>query len=80
MAVSKRDLHEMVEALPEKDLPLVRKFLQFVLNESESEDLSWLEADLAHLPPYDWGPEGPPAGRPVRYLPGVGLIVEEGKE
>lgn len=80
MAVSKRDLHEMVEALPEKDVPVVRKFLQFVLNEPESEDLSWLEADLADLPPYDWGPEGPPAGRPVRYLPGVGLVVEEDKE
>lgn len=78
--MSKRDLHEMVEALPEKDVPVVRKFLQFVLNEPESEDLSWLEADLADLPPYDWGPEGPPAGRPVRYLPGVGLVVEEDKE
>lgn len=43
------------------------------------QDSSWLDADLADLPPYDWGPSGPPKARPVRYVPGVGLVVEGGK-
>lgn len=46
---------------------------------AKDEDQAWLEADLGELPPYDWGPEGPPKGKPVRYKPGVGLIVEGGK-
>lgn len=41
------------------------------------EDAAWLEADLGgSLPPYDWGPAGPPKGRSVQYVPGRGLIVE----
>lgn len=43
------------------------------------QDASWLDADLADLPPYDWGPSGPPRARRVRHVPGVGLVVEGGK-
>ncbi len=44
------------------------------------EDRAWLDADLGDtLPPYDWGSDGPPAGRPVRYVPGRGLIIEGGR-
>lgn len=39
------------------------------------EDTAWLEADEHELPAYDWGPAGPPAGRPLVYVPGVGLTV-----
>ena len=39
---------------------------------------SWLDADTGNpLPPYDWGPSGPPKGRAVRYVPGVGLTIEK---
>ncbi len=43
------------------------------------EDRAWLDADMGELPAYDWGPDGPPAGRPVRYAPGRGLIIEGGR-
>lgn len=44
------------------------------------EDRAWLEADLGgELPPYDWGPDGPPKGKPVRYVPGVVPVVEGGR-
>lgn len=34
----------------------------------------WLDPD-----PYDWGPDGQPKGKPVEYIPGVGLVVIDGK-
>lgn len=41
------------------------------------EDDAWLNADLGGpLPPYELEPEGPPQAKPVRYVPGVGLMVE----
>jgi transcriptional regulator with XRE-family HTH domain len=48
--------------------------------EPDAESREWLEDDGAGggLPPYDWGEGGPPSSRPVRYEPGVGLVVEEG--
>ena len=42
------------------------------------ETQSWLDADASSpLPPYDWGPSGPPKGHPVRYVSGVGLTIEK---
>ncbi len=43
------------------------------------EDRAWLETDLSRLgeiEPYDWGPQGVPKEQPIRYVPGVGPIVE----
>lgn len=31
------------------------------------------------LPEWDWGPGGKPPGKPVRYVPGVGIVIEGGK-
>lgn len=46
----------------------------------DEESRAWLEADLGgDLPPYDWGKEGPPKGEPVRYVPGVGLVIGGGR-
>lgn len=45
------------------------------------EDKTWLEANLSGpLPPYDWGPEGPPKTKPIIYIPGKGFVVKGGKE
>ena len=33
------------------------------------------EADLLTEDTYDWGLEGQPQGKPVEYIPGVGLTV-----
>lgn len=44
---------------------------------SDESDSRWLEADVGGpLPSWDWGPAGRPAGTPVRYVAGVGLIIE----
>lgn len=45
-----------------------------------AEDHAWLDTDLSRLgefEPYDWGPDGPPRGRPLRHIPGQGLVVED---
>ena len=44
-----------------------------------AEDIAWLEADIG--PPfgdegYEWGEGELEAGHPVRYIPGVGVVVE----
>ncbi len=45
------------------------------------EDSKWLEASIeGPLPPYDWGPGGPPKARPVRYVPGRGLVIKGDEE
>jgi hypothetical protein len=48
------------------------------------EDQDWLETDLSHiseLEPYDWGDIDPTTlGKPVHYEPGIGFVVEGGKE
>lgn len=48
----------------------------------EPEDAVWLDTDLSRLgetEPYDWGPQGPPQGKRISYIPGKGPVVEGGK-
>lgn len=48
---------------------------------TDPEAQEWLEADLSgELPPYDWGEIGMPQGKPVKYMPGQGLVIEGGKK
>lgn len=45
----------------------------------DSESQSWLESDLSHLgefEPYDWEPGELEAGHPVRYVPGIGVVID----
>ncbi len=46
-------------------------------------DIRWLDSYWAGrerlLDEYDWGPAGMPALKPVRYVPGKGLVIEGGK-
>jgi excisionase family DNA binding protein len=61
----------------ERDL---EAFLATVRDGTDAETQSWLEADTSGpLPPYDWGASGPPKGQPVRYLSGVGLVIERNR-
>ncbi len=80
MSLAKEELYRLVDALPEKETLAVKRFLEFILRETNTEDEDWLDADLGELPPYEWGVQGPPKGKPVRYHPGVGLIIEGGKD
>lgn len=34
-------------------------------------------ADPSLLDPYDWGPNGIPEGKPIRYIPGQGFVIED---
>ena len=46
------------------------------------EDREWLDSDLSRLgevEPYDWEEGELVEGKPVRYVPGVGLMVEGGR-
>lgn len=48
-----------------------------------AEDRAWLETDLSRLgeyEPYDWGEGGPPIGQSLRYLPGIGIVVDGPKQ
>lgn len=48
-------------------------------NGLSAEDRAWLDPDLSRLSEfeaYDWGPEGVPAGQPIRFVPGRGFVVE----
>lgn len=76
MSTQRKELYRLIEALPEKEIPAAKRFLEFIINEASIEDIKWLNADLADWPPYDWGPQGPPKGRPVRYVKGKGLEIE----
>ena len=65
--VDEQELRRFLAAPSCPDVPVV----------SDDPDSRWLDADLgAPLPPWDWGPGGRPEGKPVRYVPGVGLVVE----
>ena len=59
----------------ERDL---KAFLAQGREETDAETREWLEADMSGaLPPYEWGESGPPKGQPVRYMAGVGLVIEK---
>ncbi|MHB1406880.1 MAG: hypothetical protein ACYCV0_15000 [Desulfitobacteriaceae bacterium] len=68
MSIPKEDLHRLVDLLPEKAILIAKRFMESIILESRLEDINWLNAELADWPPYDWGPEGVPKGKPVRFM------------
>jgi len=49
-------------------------------NAPNAEDLAWLSSDLSNLAayePYEWAAGELEEGKPVIYVPGKGLVVEE---
>lgn len=80
----KEELIKAVEMLPNEKIGEVIDFIEYIKKRYEKEiyeeDRTWLDADLDKLPEYDWGQNGPPEGKPVKYIPGIGLIVIGGKE
>lgn len=44
------------------------------------EEINQAEIDLLQEDSYDWGSNGQPKGKPVEYIPGVGLVVISGKD
>jgi hypothetical protein len=54
------------------------------LEAMDQEDKDWLESDLSHfseIDPYDWGDIDPETtGKPIRYEPGVGFVIEDSSD
>ncbi len=79
---TKERLHQLIDQLHEEAAEEAERLLA-TLTASEAMDpetAAWVEADLsnfAELKPYEWGPAGPPPDNPVRFIPGVGIVVEE---
>lgn len=78
----KERLHQLIEELSPGALEAVERLLEDLRagerGEMTAEDRAWLESDLSHLgefEPYDWGEEGPPPVKPVKYVPGRGLVL-----
>jgi hypothetical protein len=84
----REELKRLIDQLPDGQTDQAFGFLVYLLRggptdrrEIDSETQIWMEADLGGpLPPYEWGPQGEPVGKPVRFEPGVGLVVEGGKD
>lgn len=60
----------------------VKDWIESVLGDAleREEDRAWMESDLSRLgevEPYEWGEGELEEGAPVRYEPGVGLMVEK---
>ena len=81
---TKERLHQLVDRLPEGELERAATLLEELAATEDAEgltagDRAWLDADLSRiseLEPYDRGPEGPAAVKPIRYIKGVGFVVE----
>jgi len=49
-------------------------------NGPNAEDSAWLNSDLSNLgayEPYEWAEGELKEGKPVKYIPGKGLVIEE---
>lgn len=58
-------------------LPLEKKL---TLWQMLDEEINQPKEDLPEEDPYDWGTNGQPKGKPVQYIPGVGVAVIGGKD
>lgn len=84
---SRDDLKRLIDQLPDGQTDNAFRLLISLLREQgramdelDDETGAWLDADLGGpLPPFQWGPEGAPVGKTVRFVPGVGLVIEGDK-
>jgi len=63
----------------------VKAWLEDVIGREleREQDRTWMESDLSRLgefEPYEWKEGELEEGKPVRYEPGVGFVVEGGRE
>ncbi|MBW4687069.1 MAG: hypothetical protein KME40_18660 [Komarekiella atlantica HA4396-MV6] len=65
----------LVNAIASLELEEKRRLWQML-----NEQITQAEEDLLESDPYNWGHKGQPKGKPVEYIPGVGLAVIGGKD
>ena len=88
IAAASRDqsVKEWIEDVLRRELDSLRRepgLLEELSRDLSRGDRDWMESDLSHLrefEPYEWEEGELEEGRPVGYEPGVGLVVEGGKE
>ncbi|MBC6431865.1 DUF2281 domain-containing protein [Nostoc sp. HG1] len=88
----KTKILEKLERLPKNAQQEVLDFVEFLEwrkeNRQESQlsvvsqesDARWLETDLSNLgsyEPYDWQPGELDKGLPIKYVPGMGVVIVE---
>jgi len=62
---------DAIANLPLEEKHQMWQLLNYEINQSED---NFLPED-----PYDWGSQGQPKGKPLEYIPGIGLKVFGGK-
>ncbi len=92
IVIARDRLKALVDRLSEEQARMILEVLGFITQagvktepaekdqDELEEDKAWLDAALSNWPPYDWGPKGIPPYKPVRYEPGVGLVIQGGKK
>lgn len=82
----RKKIINILKQLPDNKVKEVADFAEFLKDKDDNstegmteEDKIWLETAYENWPEFDWGPEGPPKGRPVKYIEGKGIVIEGGR-
>lgn len=78
-------LDDFLDSFPSVSREQAQAFLEIAFQSAIAEEKDVLRAKLRgekkfmleELPPYDWGEEGIPEGKPIEYDPDFGFIVVE---
>ncbi len=73
LQISFESLANAIACLPREEKRILWQMLDEEINPSD-------KADLLEQDPYEWGSQGQPKGKPVEYIPGVGIAVIGGKD
>ncbi|HBK22731.1 MAG TPA: hypothetical protein DDZ60_09575 [Planktothrix sp. UBA10369] len=68
-------LTTIIEAISRLDLEAKHELYKLL-----EQQIQEAEANLSEVDIYDWGINGQPQGKPVEYIPGLGLAVIGGKD
>jgi len=74
-------LDDFLESFPSVSREQAQAFLEIVFQSAIAEEKDAFQAEkesmLEELPPYDWGEEGIPEGKPIEYDSDFGFIIVE---
>lgn len=78
--VLKKKIINVLEKLPKEKIAEVFDFVEYLRinknkNKEDNEINKWLNIE-DEWPEYEWGEEGPPEGEKVKFVRGIGLMIE----
>lgn len=79
-------INELLAGLPEAERAEILDYVKYKASKRrdpglEADTRAWLDAPtLVDDEPDEWGPEDTAPGRPVRYVEGVGLVIEGSRD